>query len=331
MTSAGSPPRPDAGAAPAAHRPAWAEPPLVLLLGRNGQVGWELQRALAPLGRLVALDRAGDPARGLCGDLSQPEALAATVRQLRPAVIVNAAAHTAVDRAEAEPELAELLNATACGVLAREAAVMGACLVHYSTDYVFDGSGQQPHREDDATGPLNVYGRSKLEGERQIRASGCRHLILRTSWVYAARGGNFARTMLRLAAERDRLSVVDDQFGAPTGAELIADVTAHALRRLARLPELAGTYHLAADGCTSWHGYACHVIEWARAHGLALKVPPEAIAAVPSSAFPTPARRPHNSRLCTDKLQAAFGLHLPPWQAGVDRMLAEVLAGIPSP
>ena len=247
------------------------------------------------------------------------------MRAHRPDVIVNAAAHTAVDRAESEPELASAINAVAPGVLAREAAAGGAWLVHYGTDYVFDGSGRAPRDEDAPTGPLGVYGRTKLEGEREIRASGCRHLILRTSWVYGARGGNFAKTMLRLAAERDTLSVVDDQVGAPTGAELLADVTAHCLRTLAAHPELGGTYHAAAAGETSWHGYACHVIEWARAHGHPVKTPPEAIRAVPSSAFPTPARRPHNSRLDTRRLQSAFGLAMPHWQFGVDRLLAEIL------
>ncbi|AKJ26833.1 dTDP-4-dehydrorhamnose reductase [Caldimonas brevitalea] len=299
--------------------------PQILLLGPNGQVGWELQRALGPLGDLTSLDRHGDPARGWCGDLSQPEALAETVRALRPDVIVNAAAHTAVDRAEAEPDLARQLNATAPGVLAREAAALGAWLVHYSTDYVFDGSGDQPRDEDAPTGPLNTYGRTKLEGEQLVRGSGCRHLLLRTSWVYAARGGNFAKTMLRLAAERDRLSVVDDQIGAPTGADLIADVTAHTLRAALRQPALAGTYHLAAAGETSWHGYARFVIARARAAGASLQVDDDAIDPVPSSAFPTPAARPRNSRLATARLQAAFGLVLPPWQRGVERLLAEIL------
>ncbi len=294
----------------------------LLLLGRNGQVGWELQRALAPLGELIALDRQSDPER--C-DFSRPESLAGTVRALRPDVIVNAAAHTAVDKAESEPALARAVNAEAPSVLAREAATLGAWLVQYSSDYVFDGSGSAPRAEDAPTGPLGVYGRSKLEGEEAIRASGCRHLILRTSWVYSARGGNFARTMLRLAAERERLTVIDDQIGAPTGAELIADVTAHALRRLRDDAGLGGTYHLAAAGQTSWHGYARHVIEWARAHGQPVKVAPEAIAAVPTSEFPTPARRPLNSRLDTRRLRASFGLHLPPWQQGVERMLTEVL------
>ena len=295
----------------------------ILLLGKNGQVGWELQRSLSALGELVALDRHG--AAGLSGDLSQPDALAATVRAVRPDVIVNAAAHTAVDKAESEPELATLLNATAPGVLAREAAALGAWLIHYSTDYVFDGSGDQPRTEQATTAPLSVYGRTKLEGEEQIRQSGCRHLVFRTSWVYGARGGNFAKTMLRLAAERDRLTVIGDQIGAPTGADLIADVTAHALRDAARRDDVGGTYHLVAGGETSWHGYACHVIEWARARGRPVKVAPEAIERVPTTAFPTPAARPRNSRLATQKLQQTFGLALPAWQVGVDRLLAELM------
>jgi len=290
----------------------------LLLFGKGGQVGWELQRALAPLGELVALGTAE-------ADFRDPQSLPALVRAHRPDVIVNAAAHTAVDRAESEPELASAINAVAPGVLAREAAAAGAWLVHYGTDYVFDGSGRAPRDEDAPTGPLGVYGRTKLEGEQEIRASGCRHLILRTSWVYGARGGNFVKTMLRLAAERDSLSVVDDQVGAPTGAELLADITAHCLRTLSARPELGGTYHAVASGETSWHGYACHVIEWARAHGHPVKTLHEAIRAVPSSAFPTPARRPHNSRLDTRRLQSAFGLRLPHWQEGVDRLLAEVL------
>ncbi|HOM12917.1 MAG TPA: dTDP-4-dehydrorhamnose reductase [Rubrivivax sp.] len=295
----------------------------ILLLGKGGQVGWELQRSLAPLGELVALDF--DSPAPLRADFTQPEALAATVRAVAPQIIVNAAAHTAVDKAEAEPDLARTINAAAPAVLAREAQALGAWLLHYGTDYVFDGSGSTPWREDSPTGPLNVYGRTKLEGEDAIRASGCRHLILRTSWVYAARGGNFARTMLRLAAERDRLEVIDDQIGAPTGAELLADVSAHALRAALQRPELGGTFHAVAGGQTSWHGYARHVIEFARAAGQAVRVPPEDIAAVPTSAFATAARRPLNSRLDTRKLQQAFGLTLPDWRVGVDRMLREVL------
>lgn len=295
----------------------------ILLLGKNGQVGWELQRSLAPLGDIVALDF--DSPGELTADFTQPEQLAATVRRVAPQWIVNAAAHTAVDKAESEPELARTINALAPGVIAREAAALGAWLVHYSTDYVFDGSGSRPWTEESATGPLNVYGRTKLEGEAAIRASGCHHLILRTSWVYAARGANFARTMLRLAAERDALDVVDDQVGAPTGAELLADITAHAMRSLQARPDLGGTYHAAAAGETSWCGYARHVIGFARDAGQPLKATPHTVRAVPTSAFPTPACRPGNSRLDTSKLRAAFGLTLPAWQVGVDRMLIEVL------
>ena len=295
----------------------------VLLLGMNGQVGWELQRSLAPLGELVALDF--DTPAPLTADFSQPESLAATVRAVAPDVIVNAAAHTAVDKAESEPALAQAINAGGPAVLAREAGARGAWLVHYSTDYVFDGSGGAPWHEDSPTGPLNVYGRTKLAGEEAIRSSGCLHLILRTSWVYAARGGNFARTMLRLAQERDRLTVIDDQFGAPTGAELLADVTAHALRTVLARPGLGGTYHVDAAGETSWHGYARHVIEHARAAGVPVKVASDAIDAVPGSAFPSPARRPANSRLDTTRLRTQFGLTLPDWRVGVDRTLTEIL------
>jgi dTDP-4-dehydrorhamnose reductase len=294
----------------------------VLLLGKNGQVGWELQRSLAPVGELLALDR---HSTDFCGDLSQPERLAQTVRDWRPDVIVNAAAHTAVDQAESEPDLALCLNATAPAALAQAAADTGAWLVHYSTDYVFNGQGEQAWQESDATGPLSVYGQTKLEGEHHITASGCKHLIFRTGWVYAARGGNFAKTMLRLAAERERLTVIDDQHGAPTGADLIADVTAHAIRQALQKPALSGLYHLVASGETSWHGYASHVITQARCvrPDLALRV--NEIAPVPTASFPTPAQRPRNSRLHTGKLQQAFGLVLPPWQAGVNRLLTEIL------
>jgi dTDP-4-dehydrorhamnose reductase len=296
----------------------------ILLLGKNGQVGWELQRALAPLGELIALDF--DSPGPLKADFSDPESLAATVRTVAPNIIVNAAAHTAVDRAESEPELARALNAASPAVLAREAGALNAWLMHYSTDYVFDGSGSTPWSEESPTGPLSVYGRTKLEAERAIRASGCRHLIFRTSWVYAARGGNFAKTMLKLAKERDRLTVIDDQIGSPTGADLLADLTAHALRSVAQRPELAGTYHAVAQGETSWHGYARHVIEFARAMGQPIQVAADAIEAVPTSAFPTPAVRPRNSRMNTRKLRDTFGLSLPGWQAGVERMLTEVLS-----
>ena len=294
----------------------------ILLFGKGGQVGWELQRSLAPLGELVALD---NDSTGLCGDFQNLQALIQTVRTVAPDIIVNAAAHTAVDKAESEPELVGMINALAPGVLAQEARRGGAWLVQYSTDYVFDGSGERPWTESDPTGPLNVYGRTKLQGEQAIVHSGCKHLIFRTSWVYAARGGNFARTMLRLARERDSLSVVDDQIGAPTGADLLADVTAHALRRVLQHPELAGLYHLVADGETSWHGYASFVIEQARSAGVDIRAAAGAIQPVPTSAFPAPAARPRNSRLATNKLQGSFGLHLPHWQDGVTRMLTEIL------
>ena len=294
----------------------------ILLFGARGQVGWELQRALQPLGQVVALDHDD---RRLHADFGQPEALAATVAAVRPDVIVNAAAHTAVDKAESEPALAQAINADAPGVLARAAAAGGAWLVHYGTDYVFDGSGDEPRAEDAPTAPLSVYGRTKLAGEEQIRASGCRHLILRTSWVYAARGGNFAKTMLRLAGERATLNVIDDQVGAPTGAELLADLSAHMIRAARVAPELGGTYHAVASGSTSWHGYARLVIETARARGVPLALAPEGLAPIPTSAYPTLAARPLNSRLDTRKLRERFGLALPDWQVGVRRMLDEIL------
>ena len=290
----------------------------ILLLGKNGQVGWELQRSLAVLGQVTALGH-GE------ADFTQPQAVAQAVRALCPDVIVNAAAHTAVDKAESEPGRARMLNATTPGVLAEEAARLGAWLVHYSTDYVFDGSGSRPWRETDAPAPLSVYGATKLEGERLIQQSGCRHLILRTSWVYAARGGNFAKTMLRLAQERERLTVIDDQWGAPTGADLLADVTAHAIRHLQQRPQDGGLYHCVAGGETTWHSYAKYVVEHARQAQPAINIKATEIAPVPTSAFPTPAARPHNSRLDTIKLQATFDLRLPEWQQGVTRMLAEIL------
>ncbi len=302
----------------------------VLLLGPGGQVGWELQRSLAPLGEVVAVHRHSGP---LCGDLAQPDALAQTVRTVRPDVIVNAAAYTAVDQAEREPELAHAINAVAPGVLAQEAEALGAWLVHYSTDYVFNGQGDRPWTEQDPTGPLNVYGQTKREGEVRIARACPRHLIFRTSWVYAARGGNFAKTMLRLARERDELKVVNDQHGAPTGAELLADATAHALRQVFGTPAgaartaLAGTYHLAASGETTWHGYALAVLAAARQMGVAIRA--QQVHPVASGAFPTPAKRPQNSRLSTQKFQAAFGLHLPAWESGVQRMLAEHIASEP--
>ena len=292
----------------------------VLLLGKNGQLGGELQRALAPLGELVALDRQGE--NGLCGDLTDLDGLRNTILSLQPNVIVNAAAYTAVDKAESESELACLINALAPQVMAEEMCALNGWLVHYSTDYVFDGSGTAPWSETDRPAPLNQYGRSKLQGEQGIVQSGCRHLIFRTSWVYAARGNNFAKTMLRLAAEREQLNVIDDQVGAPTGAELLADVTAHALRQAMAEPQLSGLYHLAAAGETSWCGYARYVIEQARSMGAQLAV--QNIEPIPTTAYPTPAKRPNNSRLDTSKVSQCFALQLPDWQSGVSRMLKEI-------
>lgn len=298
----------------------------ILLLGKGGQVGWELQRSLAPLGELIALDH---DSTNLCGDFSNLSGLADTVRTVRPDIIVNAAAHTAVDKAESESELARTLNALAPEVLSTEAEKLGAWLVHYSTDYVFDGSGDTPWVETDTPGPLSVYGATKLEGEQLIIAANPRHLIFRTSWVYAARGGNFAKTMLRLAQERDKLTVINDQIGAPTGADLLADVTAHVIRQLTQTPTsaatLAGIYHLVASGQTNWFEYAKHVLAQAQLAQPAIQIKVKQVDPVPTSAFPTPAKRPHNSRLNTSKLQTTFGLALPPWQAGVNRMLAEIL------
>ena len=293
----------------------------ILLLGCNGQVGWELQRALAPLGELIACDF--DSALDRRADFSAPDSVGLLVDRIQPQVIVNAAAHTAVDKAESEPDLARTINATTPGVIAVRAKAINALLVHYSTDYVFDGSGDQSRDETTATAPLSVYGKTKLEGEEAIRASDCRHLILRTSWVYAARGHNFIKTMLRLAAERDELSVIADQIGAPTGADLLADVTAQAVAQLTAGRGDTGLFHCVAAGHTSWFDYARFVIEWARAHELPVKVAPEGIRPVPTEAYPTPARRPRNSRLATDKLQKVFSLTLPPWQHGVERMLRE--------
>jgi dTDP-4-dehydrorhamnose reductase len=294
----------------------------ILLFGKGGQVGWELQRSLAPLGDVVALDH---DSSDYCGNFGNPAGLLDTVRDVQPDIIVNAAAHTAVDKAESEPDLVRALNATVPGLLAQEAQRLGAWFVHYSTDYVFDGSGSRAWSENDTPAPLSVYGQTKFEGEQLIQAACQKHLVFRTSWVYAARGGNFARTMLRLAQERERLTVIDDQIGAPTGAELLADVTAHALRQVLRVPANAGLYHLAASGETSWWGYAKHVLAEAQRLQPGLQLKASEVLAVPSSAFVTAAQRPHNSRLDTRKLRTTFGVHLPSWQEGVNRMLAETL------
>ncbi|WP_254574674.1 dTDP-4-dehydrorhamnose reductase [Stenotrophomonas acidaminiphila] len=294
----------------------------VLVFGGNGQVGRELLRALAPLGTVVATTRSGTLADGSAcevADFDHPDSLPALLDRLQPAVVVNAAAHTAVDRAEQEPEAAFRANAQAPGVLARWCAAHDVPLVHYSTDYVFDGQGGTPYREDAPTAPLGVYGTSKRDGEDAVRAAGGRHLIFRTAWVYAAHGGNFLRTMLRLGAERDQLRVVADQIGTPTPAGLIADVTAQALRHPGGL---SGTWHLTASGQTSWHGFAEAIFAEAQAAGVLAKTP--VVDAIASSDYPTPARRPAWSVLDNRRLQQDFGIVLPAWQDGLKRVMAEI-------
>jgi dTDP-4-dehydrorhamnose reductase len=296
----------------------------LLLLGCNGQVGWELQRSLAILGNVIALqsDARRNP-QGLDGDLGDTAALERTIAVVQPDVIINAAAYTAVDRAEAEPETSQQINALAPAVIAQAATKSRAILVHYSSDYVFDGSGEQPWQEADTPGPLNAYGRSKLAGDEAV-ARCPQHLILRTSWVYGVRGGNFPRTMLRLAQDREELSVVDDQWGAPSSAALLADVTAHCLHQLTRTPQLAGTYHCAASGATSWHGYAQQLLQQALALGWSLRATPDKVRPVSSAHYPTAARRPANSRLDCTCLQTHFGLQLPPWEQGLAHWLQSI-------
>jgi len=294
------------------------EPVRLMLTGANGQLGFELGRSLAVLGDVWALDRTA------C-NLADPAAVEAAVSRWRPHIIVNAAAWTAVDKAESEPAAAGAVNATGPGLLASLAADSGALLVHYSTDYVFDGSGVRPWREDDATGPLSVYGQSKLAGEQAIAAAGARHLIFRTSWVYGAHGANFLKTVLRLARERDRLAMVADQIGAPTGAALIADVTAQVLAQYlrSRREQFAyGTYHLAAGGETSWQQYARFVVAEAAALGQSFALSADDIAPIATDDYPLPARRPANSRLDCSKLCETFDLHLPDWHDGVRQVLS---------
>lgn len=294
----------------------------ILLTGKNGQVGFELQRALAPLGPLVALDRQQ------C-DLGDPAALRRLVVDLQPRVIVNPAAYTAVDKAESEHELAQAINGTAPGVLGEVAAAVGALVVHYSTDYVFDGRATRPYTEADQAAPQSVYGRTKLAGEQALQASGARHLILRTSWVFGAHGGNFAKTMLRLAAERESLKVVADQYGAPTSAALIADVTAQIVGQYLHDDEPEdfplGLYHLAAGGETTWYDYARTVIAAARTAGRPLALEAEALLPISTQDYPLPAPRPANSRLDCSRLQQTFGLRLPPWQQGLAHVLQQIL------
>lgn len=294
----------------------------LLVTGANGQVGWELARALMPLGDVVALDRSR------C-DLARPETLAAIVADLAPDVVVNAAAYTAVDRAESEEALATTVNGTAPGELARAAKAAGAVLVHYSTDYVFDGTNASPYDEDDTVAPVNAYGRSKLAGETAIRASGCDHLILRTTWVFASRGGNFVRTMLRLGAERDTLRVVADQVGAPTWARNIADATAlivaQAQAERQRAEFTSSVFNLASRGATSWHGFAEAIFAAARARLPDGSVKVRTVEPIPSTDYPTPAARPANSCLAPGRLQARFGIVMPRWEDALDRCLDEII------
>jgi dTDP-4-dehydrorhamnose reductase len=292
--------------------------PKILVTGKNGQVGFELQRSLAVLGEVIAVDREE------C-DLSNPAAIRALVQQVRPDIIVNPAAHTAVDKAESEVELATALNATAPQVFAEEAAKLGALFVHYSTDYVFDGAKDGCYVETDTPNPQSVYGKTKLAGELAVAAANSRHLIFRTSWVFGAHGGNFLKTMLRLMQQRDTLSVVADQIGAPTTASLLADVTAHIIAQYLRSPNQAdfayGTYHLVAGGATSWHGYASLINDIAAQQGYTLAIASQNIKAIPASDYPVPAPRPANSRLNTQKIQSTFGLTLPSWQQGVQQVM----------
>lgn len=300
----------------------------ILLFGKNGQVGWELQRSLMPLAPPGALIALGRDSESLDGNLAEPEKIRQTVMTIKPDIIINAAAYTAVDRAETTAELAQTINADAPGVLAQAAKQLDAWLIHYSTDYVFDGKNSQPYIETDEPNPLNAYGKTKLAGEQNIIASGCRHLILRTSWVYSTYGNNFIKTILRLAQERDQLQIVDDQIGAPTGAELIADVTAHIVHVLRSDPDQSlaygGLYHLTAQGYTSWYEFARFILKQAASADMDLKTTPGHLHPIASSDYPTPAVRPHNSRLNTDKLIKTFHLHLPDWQTGVSRTLSEV-------
>lgn len=292
----------------------------IVLFGKNGQVGWELQRSLAPLGELIALDsRSTD----YCGDFLNPEGIRQTILSIKPDIIVNAAAYTAVDKAESDADTARLVNSVTPGVLAEAAAACDAWLVHYSTDYVFPGDGNTPWVEDDNAAPLNTYGRTKLEGEQRIARACDKYLIFRTSWVYASRGNNFAKTMIRLGKQRETLAVINDQYGAPTSAELLADCTAHALIQALQKPQVTGVYHLAAAGETTWYAYAQYVFEAVKKQA---DLTVTSISAVATSAYPTAARRPHNSRMNCDKFQQTFKLTLPHWTQGISRMLNELFS-----
>lgn len=285
----------------------------LLVTGKTGQLGWELERILAGLGEVVALDRSGL-------DLSSANSIGAAVRSLRPDVIVNAGAYTAVDKAEAESGITHAINAIGPAMLAEEARKLDALLIHYSTDYVFDGRKNGAYTENDAVNPLSVYGRTKWEGEQAILASGCRHLIFRTSWVYSPRGKNFMLTMLRLLREKPQLAVVDDQVGAPTSTRVIAQATAHVLQQK---PDRSGLFHLTASGHTTWWGFTKLIAEAARLQSARID-------AIPTSAYPTAATRPLNSRLDCSSIQSGYGVELPAWDIEAKRVVAEILAAKPA-
>ena len=293
----------------------------ILLLGKNGQLGWELQRSLSVLGRLIASDRCEH--QSLCGDLTQLSKLRQTIQLIKPDIIVNAAAYTAVDAAESDKDKAFLINHLAPKLIAEEAQKLNALFIHYSTDYVFNGEGKAPWYESDKTDPLNIYGQSKLAGEQAIIASNCRHLIFRTSWVYAAKGNNFAKTMLKLAKDKTELSIISDQVGAPTSTELLADTTAQVITKSKHLTDYCGTYHVAASGETTWFDYANFVFKVAAEKGVNLSL--TNVKPITTSEYPTPAARPFNSRLNTQKLCNTFSLTLPSWKQGVERMLTEII------
>ena len=294
----------------------------ILLLGKNGQVGWELQRSLAPLGELIALDRLG--LNGWCGDLSQPEKIYQTILEISPDVVVNASAYTAVDLAESDQDNANLINHISVAKIAEACVKVDALFIHYSTDYVFNGEGSKSFEETDLLQPLNIYGKTKALGEQAIEKSSCNYLIFRTSWVFAEKGKNFLKTMLNLAQQREELSIIDDQIGAPTSAELIADVTAHALIHVLNDQSKSGIYHLVASGETSWFEYAKYVFEQAENTGLNLAV--KKVNPIPTTAYPTPAKRPHNSRLDNQKIQQTFHLVMPEWKVHVKRTVTELLS-----
>ncbi|WP_338804096.1 dTDP-4-dehydrorhamnose reductase [Xenorhabdus griffiniae] len=291
----------------------------ILLFGKNGQVGWELQRALAPLGEVFALS---STSKEYHADFLKPEKLSDTILQINPNIIVNATAYTAVDKAESDKDSAQKINSDSVAILAKTAQDIGAWFIHYSTDYVFNGSGEIAWQENDTPDPLNIYGETKLAGENAIINSCNNYLIFRTSWVYASKGSNFAKTMLNLGKKHSQLSIINDQFGAPTSAELIADCTAHAIRFVLENPNVAGLYHLTASGTTTWYAYAKLVFDEARKHHVDLKI--KNIIPITTAEYPLPAKRPNNSRLNTNKFEKTFGLKLPDWKMGIIRMINEI-------